>query len=212
MTCRIDHIAIAAPSLEAGSDMLFRQLGARPQAGGQHPRMGTHNRLLRLGDSIYLEVIAIDPSAAPPARARWFGLDARAADAEPGLACWVARTPDIRQSLAQAPEALGSAEPMSRGALEWLISIPEDGSLPLDGVAPVLIEWRSPGHPAAGLQDQGCRLVGLELRHPEPDRVGALLRRLGVEEPGVALTVVAAPRPALVAHIDTPQGLRSIGA
>jgi len=33
---------------------------------GAHPLMGTHNRLLALGD-LYLEVIAVDPAAQPPA-------------------------------------------------------------------------------------------------------------------------------------------------
>ena len=37
--------------------------------------MGTHNRLLGLGTNVYLEVIAIDTEAAPPARPRWFSLD-----------------------------------------------------------------------------------------------------------------------------------------
>ena len=33
----------------------------RPRRGGKHVAMGTHNSLLRLGDGVYLEVIAIDP-------------------------------------------------------------------------------------------------------------------------------------------------------
>jgi hypothetical protein len=37
--------------------------------------MGTHNRLLKLGEGFYLELIAIDPQAPPPGRPRWFGLD-----------------------------------------------------------------------------------------------------------------------------------------
>ncbi|WP_393939598.1 VOC family protein [Piscinibacter sakaiensis] len=60
--------------------------GCAPEGGGAHPHMGTHNRLLRLGDHCYLEVIAIDPAAPPPARARWFGLDRLAPDAAPRLA------------------------------------------------------------------------------------------------------------------------------
>ncbi|HVR48900.1 MAG TPA: VOC family protein, partial [Pseudorhodoferax sp.] len=110
---RIDHLAIAAPSLQAGSDALFAQLGLRPQAGGRHDRMGTHNLLLRLGGALYLEVIAVDPAAPAPARPRWFGLDALAPDAAPRLACWVARTDDIVGAAAALP--LGEVLPMSRG-------------------------------------------------------------------------------------------------
>ena len=73
---RIDHIAVTAPSLALGAAWLEQVLGVAPQPGGEHPLMGTHNVLLRLGDDVYLEVIAADPRAAAPARPRWFGLDA----------------------------------------------------------------------------------------------------------------------------------------
>ncbi|HEY0821594.1 MAG TPA: VOC family protein [Rhizobacter sp.] len=209
--CRIDHITVTAPSLEAGSDLVHACLGLRPQAGGMHPRMGTHNLLLRLGDAMFLEVIAVDPQAAAPARPRWFELDRMASDDLPRLACWVARTDKLQTALDASHEALGLVEPMTRGALSWLISIPPDGSLPLSGAAPVLIEWQTSAHPAASLPAVGCRLTALELFHPEPARLEALLDRLEVREPGVALSVHGADTAAIVAHIDTPNGARSIG-
>jgi hypothetical protein len=205
---RIDHLAIAAPSLQAGSDALFAQLGLRAQAGGRHDRMGTHNLLLRLGGALYLEVIAVDPAAPAPARPRWFGLDALAPDAAPRLACWVARTDDIVGAAAALP--LGEVLPMSRGTLDWRITVPVDGSLPFGGAAPVLIQWDTAAHPAASLPDVGCTLVALELRHPEPARVQAVLDRLQLAEPGVALSLRAAPVPGLAARLRTPQGLRSL--
>jgi len=122
--CTIDHITITAPSLEAGAALVRQCLGVAPQRGGQHPRMGTHNLLLRLGEAMFLEVIAIDPEAPAPSRPRWFALDELAADAQPRLSCWVARTPDIRAAAAAACEPLGHVEPMSRGALNWLITLP----------------------------------------------------------------------------------------
>jgi len=54
----IDHIAITAPTLEAGAKFVKNVLGVNPQKGGEHLRMGTHNLLLRLGDTTYLEVIS----------------------------------------------------------------------------------------------------------------------------------------------------------
>ena len=210
MTCRIDHITITSPSLEAGCEFVHERLGVWPQPGGEHPRMGTHNMLLRLGDAMFLEVISINPAAVKPPRPRWFELDAQPVRA-PRLSCWVARTQDIRGSLATAPEALGVAEPMTRGSLEWLISIPEDGGLPLNGTAPALIQWNTANHPALSLRDQGCQLVALELLHPEPARVDALLRALSVAEPGVALSVARSGVAGLMATIRTPLGLRTIG-
>lgn len=210
--CRIDHLTVTAPSLEVGSKFVLECLGVRPQTGGEHPRMGTHNVLLRLGDTMFLEVIAINPDAPKPPRPRWFALDDLPHDAKPQLACWVARTTDIHESAAAASEALGRIEPSFRGSLEWLISIPEDGRLPLNGIAPALIQWKESVHPAGGMQDLGCSLVALEFLHPEPERVRALLASLGLAEPDVSVRVTEAAQPGLLAHIDTPHGLRTIGA
>lgn len=210
MSCRIDHIVITAPSLELGAAWAYEQLGVQFQAGGEHPRMGTHNLLLRLGETTYLEVIAINRAAAKPSRPRWFELDSQ--PSEPRLACWVARTNGIQDSVALASEPLGTIEAMSRDALEWLISIPEDGCLPLGGVAPALIQWQSTNHPAQNMQERGCQLVALDLLHPDPKRVNELLRSLAISEPGVSLHVREASAPSLVAHINTPRGLRTVGA
>ena len=209
---RIDHITVVSPTLEAGGEWVYERLGVRLQGGGEHPRMGTHNLLLRLGDAMFLEVIAVDPAAARPSRPRWFALDTLPVDAEPRLACWVARTDDIRGALAGAPEAFGVAEPMSRGQLEWLISIPEDGSLPFGGVAPTLIEWQAASHPAQSMLEQGCELVALELTHPRSEQVEELLSALAIVEPGVRVAVRQGAVAAVVAHIETPYGLRIIGA
>lgn len=209
--CRIDHITITSPSLEAGSDLMHECLGVRPFPGGEHPRMATHNMLLRLGESMFLEVIAANPDAERPSCPRWFALDDVTASTKPRLACWVARTEAIHESAAVATEALGRIEPMSRGSLAWLITIPEDGSLPLGGVAPALIQWHASTHPATGMQDIGCSLVALELLHPEPQRMNALLESLHFSEPSVSVSVVESATPGLVAHIRTPEGLQTIG-
>ena len=204
----IDHLVMVAPSLAAGAACVHRALGVSPQPGGEHARMGTHNMLLRLGESTYLEVIAANPGAPGPARRRWFALDELGAHAAPILATWVARTGDIRATAAAATEALGAIEPMSRGSLDWLITIPADGSLPLGGVAPTLIEWHTDAHPASGLDDHGLSLVRLELFHPAPERVSGLLRSISLEGP---LTVErSAGSIRLVAHIATRQGPRTL--
>jgi len=94
-----DHLVVAAATLEQGEDHLESLLGVRPQRGGKHVAMGTHNSLLKLGERSFLEVIAIDPDGAAPARPRWFALDTDALQASlreaPRLIHWVARTDDI---------------------------------------------------------------------------------------------------------------------
>lgn len=206
----LDHLVITAPSLEAGVEYVCGTLGVTLQAGGEHQRMGTHNYLLKLGDTSYLEVIAIDPKAPRPERSRWFGLDDMQDEQGPRLASWAVRTGDIHAAVAASPVKIGTVEPMSRGDLSWLISIPEDGSLPLDGIAPTLIQWQVETHPARGLRDAGCHLVRLEGVHPAAGQVNRMLAAIGFQ--GEFSVVEAGPEqsslPCLVAHIQTPAGLR----
>ncbi|WP_254926681.1 VOC family protein [Janthinobacterium sp. PC23-8] len=206
--CHIDHITVTAPTLEAGARFVRQALGVAPQPGGQHLRMGTHNLLLRLGSSLFLEVIAPDPTLSRPIRPRWFGLDDLLPDAAPRLATWVVRTSNIKESSAACPEVLGTIAPMHRGALDWLITIPEDGALPLDGVGPALIEWAQAAHPAAGLQDHGLSLGKLELFHAEPQRIARLLSNLALEGQVEVHATRDGQAAHLAAQIHTPQGPR----
>lgn len=208
----LDHITVTAFSLEAGAAFVSETLGVSPQAGGEHPRMATHNLLLRLGDTMFLEVIAPDPAAPAPSRPRWFGLDSLGPHSRPLLSTWVVRTDDIRGGVAAASEPLGTIEPMSRGALNWLITIPADGSVPLNGTAPALIEWHADVHPAAKLDDKGLSLSKLEIFHPDPDRVSRLLSSLKLDAPIRVLPALAGTSARLVAHIHTDNGLRVLAA
>jgi len=193
-------------------EFVRRTLGVMPQAGGEHPRMGTHNFLLRLGDAIFLEVISPNPNAPKPERPRWFALDNLQSNTPPRLALWVARTTDIHAALAACSEPLGNIEPMSRGQLNWLISIPRDGSLPFNGIAPTLIEWHTETHIATKLQDVGCSFVRLEAFHPEADRISTLLKSISVEGEISITPLPAGEQPYLVTYIQTPSGLKKLGA
>ena len=208
MRCEIDHLVITAPTLASGADWVERALGVAPGPGGAHPRMGTHNLLLRLGESAFLEVLAVDPAAPGPGRPRWFGLDATGPDDAPRLAAWVARTGDLGACPGELLEWLGPVEAMSRGTREWLITIPADGGLPMGGALPALIEWQSPRAPAgAGLPESGCALAGLGLRHPQCGLLNELLGLAGLDDP----VAIGAGTPGLWADIDTPAGLRRLG-
>ncbi|MDP2824874.1 MAG: VOC family protein [Sulfuritalea sp.] len=203
-----DHLVLAARDLDLGTDWLEDRLGVALAQGGKHIRMGTHNRLLGLGDDFYLELIAIDPRASPPGRPRWFGLD-RPADLpadRPRLLHWVARSDDIRREMAASTEDLGEILPMERGDYRWRITVPPDGHLPGAGLVPTLIQWDVPFHPASRLPDAGCRLMKLEGFHPEPARIRAALSALGLAS-RLDVRPVTDEAPQLVAYVRTPGGL-----
>ena len=205
--CRLDHLVVTAPGLAAGVEWVESILGVPLQAGGTHVRMGTHNAVLRLSDSTYLEVLAPDPGAPAPSRPRWFELDQMSSDARPRLAAWLARTEDARSASAAC---LGDVpvEAMTRGSLEWLITVPADGSLLFGGAVPFLIQWLVSPHPASAMADRGCALVSLEVHHPDPDAVSRTLECLAVDGP---IAVMPRAQPGLVVRIETPWGVRSIG-
>lgn len=207
----LDHLVVTAPTLLDGANLVERLLGVRPQPGGMHPRMGTHNLLLKLGKDIYLEVIAIDPDAPAPGRPRWFGLDS---DTSARLATWVARTGDIASATRSLRSGAGfsepgNIEPMTRGELQWQITIPQSGRLPLQGVAPALIQWGSGPHPASRLNDSGCSLHTLQLFHPHASQLCHALSLCGFEGPVEFIDIAEGETPHLSASIDTPTGLRT---
>lgn len=211
LSCAIDHLVVTAPTLEAGARYVHAALDAESEPGGEHPRMGTHNRLLKLGENLYLEIIAVDPAAPRPARPRWFGLDFLAPDAPPRLATWVARSSDIDASASAAGEMLGTVEPMTRGSLSWRITIPADGVPPFDGVMPALIQWDSAEQPGAQLRNTGCRLARLEGRHMHADRIRRALHAIGLTEPLRISETFPGEAPSLSAVIETPAGRRLLG-
>lgn len=203
MSPAIDHLAVATTSLEEHA--LDHFLGVTLPAGGRHARMGTHNRLLRLGPSAYLELIAIDPDGVTPERPRWFELDDAAVQARlaagPRLVHWIARV--ATTELPVLPVDVGPWEPFQRGDLSWQLTVRPDGTLPSGGVLPSLICWSGGAHPAARLPDLGVRLEALELEHPRAEEVQRQLDALGLSE-----RCRRGPVPRLSAHLRTPGGTR----
>ena len=192
MTCQLDHLVVAARTLNEGVGHIARLLGVPPQPGGKHARMGTHNALLSLGPDCYLEVIAIDPDAPPPPGPRWFGLDHF--KGAPRLVHWVARTgamDDVRPPDSQVLD-------MERGGYRWRFAMTPDGTPALSGTVPALIQWQEGGHPCQRLTDHGLRLRRLNLAHADPHRLRQALAPLALAEQ----VSLAASGPPLAAQID----------
>jgi Glyoxalase-like domain len=202
MTLMLDHLAISATTLDEGAAWVEAALGVPLVPGGKHPHMGTHNRLLSLGD-LYLEVIAIDPTSPRPAHPRWFDLDHF--QGPPRLTNWICRTDDLDAALAAAPEGTGTATDLARGDYRWRFAIPASGQLPFDDSFPALIQWQGDLHPARALRDHGIRLVRLDITHPRAPALQTALRDLPADP---RITLSTSPYRALRATFQTPQGLR----
>ncbi len=197
----LDHLVVSAGSLAEGAEAVEAALGLPLTGGGQHLAMGTHNRLLRLGD-VYLEVIATDPSQAVPARPRWFDLDRFAG--RPRLTNWVVACDDLAGALVGAPHGTGVPTEFARGDLRWQMAVPADGRLPFDGAYPALIQWQGTAHPIKVLPDSGARLTLLEIVHPDADALRTALSALSDRR----IVFVKGPAKALRAEILTPHGTR----
>lgn len=213
MTWSLDHLVVGARSLDEGVRWCESTLGITPGLGGEHVFMATHNRLLRIDSAdfprAYLEIIAIDPQASPPARRRWFDLDQPALQAAlaargPALIHWAARCDDIHADVAalhaqglDRGEVLPAERATPRGVLRWQISVRPDGQRLADGAVPTLIEWGKV-HPVDAMPDSGVVLEQLVL-----NGVPQMLRsRLPV---GV-VPATEADAPPLVVTLATPRG------
>ncbi len=199
----VDHLVYAAPELDAAIGDLEERVGVRATAGGRHIGEGTHNALIALGPSAYIEILAPDPGQPPPPRPRWLGVNGlRAAR----LTRWAARAANLERRVAAAervgvalgPVLSGRRERSDGVLLTWRFTDPH--TVLADGIVPFFIDWGATPHPA-GAAAAGATLIGLRAEHPDPAPVRAFLRRLGVE-----LAVSAGPAPALVATLDTLRG------
>ncbi|MBV2360486.1 VOC family protein [Thalassococcus sp. CAU 1522] len=195
----LDHLAVLGQTLTGAVQHVEEVLDVSMLPGGAHPRFGTHNRLLGLAPGLYLEAIAIDPSAPDPGRPRWFGLDGFTGPAR--LDKWICRVDDLDKALALLPEA-GEPVALERGSLNWRMAVPPDGLLPYDGLFPALIEWQSDVPPGKALPGSGCALRRLVVSHPDATNLAG---RLGgfLDAPEVVFETGA---PGLRADIDTPAG------
>ena len=194
---RLDHLAIAAETLEDGVAWAEDRLGVSFLAGGKHVRYATHNRLLGLADGLYLEVIAADPNASCDG-ARWFGLDKFSGP--PRLANWICEPDDFHEFMVYGMRKVS----MERGDLRWDMGVPEDGSLPLGGGFPTILQWHTDKPPGRSLAPSGCALQTLTIAHPQADVIkNSLSSKL--TDPRVRFVV--AQEIQLSAAFETPRGM-----
>jgi len=183
MASTLDHIAFTAASREAGVTAFNAASGITLPLGGEHPNMGTHNALSSLGPNTFLELITIDPTGTKPDRPRWFALDDLPDDAGLRAHTIILRSVDLDGDLEKARALgvdLGTPMALSRGDLSWRFAIRDDGTIPLSGTAPMLMQWdQADPHPASRMTEQGMRLKSIAVSTPDPDLLTALFDSLG---------------------------------
>ena len=173
--------------------------------------MGTHNRVLYLGRSRYLEVIAIDPEGRHPDFPRWFNLDdtdlQERLKIRPRLITWVVRTDDVDALAEEIYGQRACVRAMQRDSLRWRFAFTEGGAMPGDGLIPHVIQWAGDDHPADTMGDSGCTLIGLDGVHAEPASVQRVVSSMGLDN-AITIHGVSQQRPpGLFARIKTPTGV-----
>lgn len=137
----------------------------RPSPAANTPAFGTHNRLLSLGPTDYLKILAVNPRAEATGTAYPLGLGLpevrERLTSGPILLTWVVRVAEL---------AGAGVREVSRGAVRWRALPREDGSLPCGGALPAPIQWLT-APPWTQLPDRGIRLRELVLNAPNPHQL-----------------------------------------
>ncbi len=210
MNCELDHLVLGADTLDQGCDFIGDLFGERPHPGGEHPNMGTHNALMHLGGTVYLEVIAINPNAAPSDWPRWFSLDEEKTRLslrdQPKLITWVARTNNIDMICSLDEYAQSIVRSMSRGDLAWQFAFSTDGRCIADGLLPHVIEWQSDKHPTDAMLASPVQLLTLRGYAPDANDIQSVINKMGLSsiftcDPAKDGTVK------LTAEFTTPKGV-----
>ena len=71
----LDHIVFGSFTLDEGTKFVENILQAKLSEIGYHKDIGTHSRVIRISEKVYLEVIAIDPKTSKLNNRKWFNLD-----------------------------------------------------------------------------------------------------------------------------------------
>lgn len=200
----LDHLIYTTSNLESGIDKIENLLGVRPVIGGRHPDFGTHNALLSIGNSSYLEIVAPDYSLPSPESGRFMQ---QFFNQPPKLASWALKTNDIhRLSEAARKNGLntglvqqGSRTTPEGQILNWQLTDPF--ALHFGGSIPFLIDWGDTTHPSTVVPKAG-KLIEFQIEHPKADEMKANLQLLNINmnvKPGKVIK--------LTAWIETQKGI-----
>ena len=171
---KLDHIVLGSFTLEEGTEFLENILQAKLSDIGYHKDMGTHNRVIRISEKVYIEVVAIDPKRKNLNNRKWFNLD----------------NSNLQSKLKISPQIIGYVienkdrninkyyDPFfeaSRDSYKWQFAMPTFKNNILDseiieaGIIPSLISWKS-DKPVYQMKKNQFELISLEIRLSESQK------------------------------------------
>lgn len=219
---RVDHLVFGIPGSLGSAIEAFHELtGVEPAVGGKHPKLGTHNALVSIGNGAYFELLCRDPEQpldGPEAEADqrlWMGMESLQG-MESTMLTWAT---DRGSAIAQAVETArgegydpGDVTDFSRkkpdgSTLKWSLAYrhyTREQMGPGRGIVPFLIDWKGNPTPAA-VAPKGCELVELRAEAVDVAATAKNLRALGIDPADLKLQTGKKDR--LVATLRTPKGL-----
>ena len=170
----LDHIVIGSSTLDEGTKFVENILQSKLSDIGVHKDMGTHNRVIRINERVYLEVIAIDPKKSKLNNRKWFNLD----------------NSKLQSKLKKSPQIIGYVieyndmnvtkyyDPFfksSRDIYKWQFAMPTFNNINIDseiietGIIPSLINWKS-DKPIYKMKKNQFELISFEIRLSESQK------------------------------------------
>jgi hypothetical protein len=177
----IDHVIVAAPSLEAGDQALAARTGIRTVFGGVHVAGDTANHLASLGEGRYLELLGPAPGRAPFGEGMALtkldglhplGFAVRVKDAEAEAARLLAAGLKV-----SAVQPGGRTTPQG-ARLNWKTFAVDDPEF--CSVLPFFIEWGADTPHPSTTSPAGAELVRLRVVHPRAEALARLFETMGV--------------------------------
>jgi len=155
-TLRIDHVIYATRDLDRTAEKLEAELGLGAVAGGRHDGLGTHNRIVPLGDT-YLELVAVcnEEEAAGSALGR--ALRVRIEHVGEGLLGWAVQVEDVQPIAARLHTQVATIT--RQGDSAQLTGVPE--SLRAPYLPFFIARGRGTAHP--GGSDRGVAIDWIEV-------------------------------------------------
>ena len=177
---KLDHIVFGSSTLEEGTEFV-------------------ENRVIRISETVYLEVIAIDPKISNLNKRKWFNLDNSSLQSKlkksPQIIGYVIENNDMSINKYHEPFFLAS-----RDSYKWQFAMPTFKNNILEskiieaGIIPSLISWKSK-KPIYQMKKNQFELISLEIKLSESQQhFNNLFKSFGeIENVSVSITTEENP-------------------